>query len=246
MPDDGWNKDEVLRRKLHERYILFILLSILIGVLTVKWSDVPKLTDYLGFALTLASLLLAVLAIGYAIYSNQGLETNLASLVSSISDVKAIASTLSASSTALSSDLRNLSERTGGIDQRLSEMAEAARNQDQKNQTVTPTDGKSAPIAPSFDLRRFAAETSTSGRWVLFCLAVAYLNNKAINMRELLHRTEKNVDYSHGFLIAVSSANIYEGNSELSNLTVDDFRGVAKEFLSDLVSLTMTSADVRK
>src|SRR5262249_53411007 len=157
---------------------------------------------------------------GYAIYSNQGLETNLASLVSSITDVKAIASTLSVSSTALSSDLRSLSERTGGIDKRLSEMTEVARSQDQKSQTVMPVDSKSEPIAPSFDLRRFATVTSTSGRWVLFSLAVAYLNKKAINMREMLQRTGKDVDYSYGYLVAVSSADIYEGTSDLSNLTV--------------------------
>jgi hypothetical protein len=95
MSEAGWDKNAVRQRKTHEGYILFILLSILIGVLTVKWSEVPKLTEYLSFALTLASLLLAVMAIGYAIYSNQGLATNLAALVSSITDVRDIASSLS-------------------------------------------------------------------------------------------------------------------------------------------------------
>jgi hypothetical protein len=92
MSEQGWDRHTVHARKLHERYILFIPLSVLVGVVTVKWSDVPKLTEYLGFALTLASLLLAVMAIGYAIYSNHGLETNLVSLVSSIGEVKEIAS----------------------------------------------------------------------------------------------------------------------------------------------------------
>src|SRR5260370_22281367 len=121
MSNAGWDKDAVRLRKTHEGYILFILLSILIGVLTVKWSDVPTLTVALSFALTLASLLLAVLAIGYAIYSNQGLETNLASLVSSITDVREIASSLSVSSKTLSTDMQSLSQTTGGIDKRVTE-----------------------------------------------------------------------------------------------------------------------------
>jgi hypothetical protein len=122
MSEQGWDKHIV-----HERYILFILLSVLVGVVTVKWSDVPKLTEYLGFALTLASLLLAVMAIGYAIYSNHGLETNLVSLVSSIGEVKEIASSLSTSSLTLSNDLQTLSERTGGMDLRLTQIAESTR-----------------------------------------------------------------------------------------------------------------------
>src|SRR5262249_38304597 len=48
--------------------------------------------------------------------------------------------------------------------------------------------------------------------------------------------------YSYGYLVAVSSADIYEGTSDLSNLTVDDFRDVTKEFLSELVRLTIASA----
>jgi hypothetical protein len=234
MSEAGWDKHAVMRRKIHEGYILFILLSILIGLVTVKWSDVPKLTEYLGFALTLASLLLAVMAIGYAIYSNQGLETNLASLVSSITDVREIASSLSSSSKALSTDLQTLSQTTGGIDKRVTEIAEYSRAQDQKKQVVVET-GTTQPLSTGFDLEHFARATSTNGKHVLFGLAVAFLNKREVNLREYFRETGMAVDYNYGFLVAVSGVEIYRGSADVDKVTVDEFEGADEKFLKLLV-----------
>jgi hypothetical protein len=234
MREEGWDKHAVQRRKIHEGYILLILLSVLIGLLTVKWSDVPKLTEYLGFALTLASLLLAVMAIGYAIYSNQGLETNLASLVSSITDVREIASTLSASSKALSTDLQSLSQTTGGIDKRVTEIAEYSRLQDQKKQAVVET-GPTKPVSTGINLEHFARATSTNGKHVLFTLTIAFLNKRAINMREYFQQTGMAVDYNYGFLVALATADIYEGSADFDGVTVNRFEGADEKFLSLLI-----------
>lgn len=242
MSEVGWDKHAVRLRKTHEGYILFILLSILIGVLTVRWSDVPKLTDYLSFALTLASLLLAVMAIGYAIYSNQGLETNLASLVSSITSVKEIASSLSASSLALSTDLHSLSQTTGGIDKRITEIAESARVQDQKKQAVIETD-TTAPVSTSFDLEQFAQRTSSNGRHVLFALAIAFLNKREMNMREYFKETGMAGDYNYGFLVATSSAEIYDGTSEIVKVRVDTFSGADEKFLTLLLNGIVSASE---
>ena len=66
--------------KIHVFYILSILIAIIIILITVRWSEVPKLVDYITFALTVTSLALALLAIIYSMYSN----TTLSETVSSI------------------------------------------------------------------------------------------------------------------------------------------------------------------
>ena len=66
--------------KIHTGYVFFILIAIIIGLVTVKWSEIPKLVDYLTFALTATSLALAVLAIVYAMYSNTSFSQTISTL----------------------------------------------------------------------------------------------------------------------------------------------------------------------
>jgi hypothetical protein len=246
MSEQGWDRHTVHARKLHERYILFIILSVLVGVITVKWSDVPKLTEYLGFALTLASLLLAVMAIGYAIYSNHGLETNLVSLVSSIGEVKTIASSLSASSTTLSKDIQSLSEQTGGMDLRLIQIAENTRVQDLSKQTLqraAPT-LDTEPVLPlekktdHVNLAYFSSITSTFGRYVLYALAISFLNKKVLNAKDLF----RGADYHHGFLMATYSADVWDGTPTYAAVEVESFPGADVAFANKLVTLVQSAA----
>jgi hypothetical protein len=178
----------------------------------------------------------------YAIYSNQGLETNLASLVSSISDVREIASSLSSSSKALSSDLQTLSQTTGGIDKRVTEIAEYSRAQDQKKQVVVETE-TTEPVSTGFNLEHFARATSTNGKNVLFGLAVAFLNKREVNLREYFRETGMAVDYNYGFLIAVASADIYKGSANVDKITVDEFEGADEKFLKLLVDGIVESSE---
>lgn len=49
-------------------YWIVILVLVLIGVLTVKLGDNPDVIDYLGFGGTIASILLAVVALIYSFF----------------------------------------------------------------------------------------------------------------------------------------------------------------------------------
>jgi hypothetical protein len=56
--------------KIHIGYIFSILLAAIIILVTVKWGEIPRLVELIAFALTLTSLVLALIAIAYAVYSN--------------------------------------------------------------------------------------------------------------------------------------------------------------------------------
>jgi hypothetical protein len=65
---------------------------------------------------------------------------------------------------------------------------------------------------------------------------VAYLNKKTINMRELFKRAALGVDYNHGFLVACSSAEIFEGRSSLEAVEVETLNNADQAFLQFLVN----------
>ena len=68
-------------REFHYRYIVSYLLVAIILLVALAYYDVPNLVDKFSFALTLSSLLLAVLAIFYTIISAQKQDLQLTKLV---------------------------------------------------------------------------------------------------------------------------------------------------------------------
>jgi len=101
--------------KIHFTYITSILTAIIIGLVAVKWSEIPNLTELISFSLTLSSLLLAVIAIVYAIYSNSSFGRNIGKLDDasdnisvSAQDLKSISLELSAKIDATPDALSNL------------------------------------------------------------------------------------------------------------------------------------------
>jgi hypothetical protein len=93
-------------------------------------------------------------------------------------------------------------------------------------------------VISDFDLVRFATATSMNGQYVLFALTIALLNKKVLNMRELFAKA----DYHNGFLVAISSADIFEGSSAYDAVEVEAFPGADEDFLGELVKLVQIAA----
>jgi len=68
-------------KELHYRYIVSYLLAAIILLVALAYYNVPDLVDKFSFALTLSSLLLAILAIFYTIISAQKQDSQLTRLV---------------------------------------------------------------------------------------------------------------------------------------------------------------------
>lgn len=78
----------VLHLKYNFGYITVILLVALLAVITYKWTPQPRFTEYLSNAATLASLLLALVAIVYSFISSEGVSRNLGLITSVASEVR--------------------------------------------------------------------------------------------------------------------------------------------------------------
>lgn len=109
--------NELSKGQLHALYIIGILLAIIIGLIAVEWSAIERLTETLSFALTLASLLLALLAIVYAFLSNSLFSQHIATMTS-------ISREMSDANTQLRQSTDNLRHEVREIPQQLREVGD--------------------------------------------------------------------------------------------------------------------------
>lgn len=72
-------KDKIKEGKspLHHRYIIIILVGVIVGLLSINWSQVSGLPETLNMALALSSLILAGLAIVYSFHTSGSLSSTL-------------------------------------------------------------------------------------------------------------------------------------------------------------------------
>ena len=79
----------VLHLKYNFAYITLILLAVLLAVVAHKWTPQPRFTEYLSNAATLASLLLALVAIVYSFISSESISKSLGQISLISRDVRA-------------------------------------------------------------------------------------------------------------------------------------------------------------
>jgi hypothetical protein len=86
---DDPNSLRILHLKYNFAYITLILLAILLAVIAHKWTPQPRFTEYLSNAATLASLLLALVAIVYSFISSESISKSLGQISLISRDVRA-------------------------------------------------------------------------------------------------------------------------------------------------------------
>lgn len=76
-----------MNREIHYRYAIAFLFASIVLLVALSYFDVPNLIDKFEFALTLSSLLLAILAIFYTIVAGQKQDTQLTKLIETNSQI---------------------------------------------------------------------------------------------------------------------------------------------------------------
>ncbi len=107
--------------KIHSYYIGGILVAIIVGLLTIQWGSIPDLSDRISFALTLASLLLAILAIVYSIMSSSSWAQTIGTLRGISDDVTVTTAELGEATANLREEIKSIPERLGGLEGKVTE-----------------------------------------------------------------------------------------------------------------------------
>lgn len=217
-------------RTIHEIYILGILLAVIVGLASIQWYQIDKLVELVGFSATVSSLLLAVMAIGYSIYSGTGIERGVSSLLTAVQSVRSSAADVQSLREALTQELRSLGEATGrikseialqsGAIQKLAEQKEqAAEVEVSAGRGAAPKD---ATTNQEEEMERLVRRTSITGALSLLVAARCSEQGRPIDYVAALRDTFGDPDYVHGFLVAVSSIGVVDiefGNQMLQKVS---------------------------
>ncbi|MEH6385764.1 MAG: hypothetical protein V7780_14235 [Colwellia sp.] len=194
--------------KVHSFYILLILVSIIIGLVSVKWSDVPGLVDYFTFALTLSSLILAGLAIVYSIYSNTSISSSLTEITSAASSVRKASTDIGISNRELKKEIEKIPVRFDAVEENIAHTHRVVNELSAKQEITLSAPSKPATTASiskaelsDNQVLKFLNGSSIRGLEMILMLYYGYKTQTAFSIKEFI---EKNDSYrgSHDYLLA--------------------------------------------
>lgn len=118
-------------------WTIAVLAALLTGTLSVQWATVPGLPDIISLALSLASLLLAVVAIFQALTSNESLSRAVGHMIAAAESAKEATSNVELAGRNLASQVDGLSVIPG----KIGEMSEKLKEISEANQKSSSSDG---------------------------------------------------------------------------------------------------------
>jgi len=175
------------KHKIHAKYILSILITIIILLVTVQWGQITKLVEYITFALTVTSIVLAVLAISYAVYSNTSFIQIVATLNSASQKVSEVSSIITEATNELEKKVASIPEKIEALGEQLTlthsaviEIAERAKTQQPAVSVKTSDSPQKVRTA-----EQFLEYCSAQGLVGIYALSRAYSQNKPLSLMEL-------------------------------------------------------------
>ena len=196
-------------RTLTEVYAAFLLVIIIIILATVNWYNVPKLVEYMSFASSIASIILAVLAIAYSVLSSSSMDRNLGALAASVSQIQTattgnqqlyhqLREDLKGSSGVFESGLKSVSTQIQGLSAFRDTGYSASHTDDGKKADEKSDD-------PDL-LVSLINSSSVSGIMLLYVCVSCYKKKTMLTLSDLAEIIPSDVNYLHGYIIASTAS----------------------------------------
>lgn len=205
--------------RIHSIYILFILISIIILLISVNWVRIPKLVELVSFALTISSLVLAILAIGYAVYSNSSFAKFISKLENSSEKINDSSKDLASTSQLLLEKIDKIPTILNTIQKKTDDTHILV-----SNLNTIPIESN-VYKGNEIDLENFVYKNSTYGQFCLYLIYLSYINKKQFNLKLICEEADLAHDFMDGFLSCCSTIKIINAKSNISRK--DD----SKEFI---------------
>jgi len=243
MEDNGTKRWLSSARGVHELYLSIIAVTVIIILASTKWYAIPKLEELFSFALTVSSLVLAIVAIIYSIYSNASVESAVSSLVSAVGTIPTSAVKLETTAERLAGDIQKLAAVTDGLSTRIEVHHEELRTElrtvsgrlENERAPTPPSESIEPPAATEIrpDPAVMLSRCSITGMKVLLVAAHTAKTGKPANLTEIMRPTE--VDYAHGFAVALYSTGGILGSPKRDALLATDLGTTYDEVRARLV-----------
>lgn len=217
--------------KIHASYILCILIAIIIGLATVKWTEIPKLVDYLTFALSVTSLVLGVLAIVYGFYSTSAFSQSSSALITASHDISKTSTEMTRTTNELASKVDTLPNLINAVGEQVEITQGMLKDYGEKPVPQSATNvGDTTPgdtIQSVSVLTTFLNRSSILGLLILYACLLSLSKARPFNLEDLSKETTGLAKYSRdvsrywiGYLIASNASGIFSYSMEKGIVTV--------------------------
>jgi len=196
-------------KEIHYRYAISYLLSTIILLVALAYYDVPNLVDKFSFALTLSSLLLAILAIFYTIISANKQDSQFSKILEATSKLGISVTDISEASTAISKLTKDIPTHFETINSRIGDIQDTYKSLSEiENKREFDSKDKENPEEVSF--KKVLAPLHFNGMAVLYWFTVASFKSKSIDYSEFQEFEMANIDYAIGFLNAFEATGLID------------------------------------
>jgi hypothetical protein len=215
-------------------------MTIIIMLISIKWSEVPALVQYFSFALTLSSLLLALLAIVYSFYSSSISSQNVATFTNLSQTVQQSAISIENAANQINDQMATLPTHFKEVQSKVEETQVLFKELYGSQSPSSKTSQHKSSVPTEEQINEFLSKSSFSGLILLYACHLGTKGNKEIHF-DLVQFTSKvlitSSSYAFGFLVACSALNLFSGNI---NTEKDAHIKQMSSYLADKVKLSIT------
>lgn len=206
---------------LHRNYWIGILIVIIVCLLTMRYTPDAQLKDYVSFAATLASLILAILAIVQAMYSSSSLNETILSLKKSSKEIGANTNNLNGVIGELQAKIINLPiEVEERVNAQLLPLLDKQVQPTIQNQASEKEQGAFTEKIDEKYYENYVKLSSVNGLLVLHAIRLAIQNNKSFRFYDLLPENHRSINLENmqgyfvahiaaGFVIPIQNGDLY-------------------------------------
>ena len=202
--------------KIHAFYILFMLLGTIVVLISIEWSKIPKLVDYITFALTVSSLGLALIAIIYSFYSNTSFSQNMSALGNATNTLTNTSMQLSKSTEELKAKVESIPRIIGEVGEKVKathDLVNDLNSRSNKENTILQQESvqevESSEI-PEFIVISSLETASFSGLLAIYVLSLSFDTKTPLHIQDVFKELNLNYDYSYGYITALSTCNLIQ------------------------------------
>jgi hypothetical protein len=230
----------------HFFYVVLILVLIIIAIASVRYGENTNLVNYISFAGTISSILLAVTAIIYSYYSTNSFSQNVGTLDSSTKKISESSTKLFQIIEKLDLKIDNIPDHLKGVEEKATrtyDLVEKLSNDFNVSKHQNgETNIKESDLPPDL-IKSFITDNSFIGQKIIYACCMSY-NESRIFPLEILkssYASETLFDYIHGFLIAASCLNLFDYNIDKEHNSISISK-INKEILIQAEEIILKDA----
>ncbi|WP_289054180.1 hypothetical protein [Carboxylicivirga marina] len=205
--------------RVHFGYVVAFLILIIIIIGTIRLGDDANLVQYMSFALTLTSLVLALLAIVYAFFSNNQFSSNINALSGVTEEVKKASKGLSNLSDNITESINRIPKHLEDV-KKETQVASEAILQMKKGESINEEDDGTNKNLSDIQLDSYLKTGSFWGLITLYAVNKYFEKKEWFEIKKFIDNNE-NREYAYGYFISSSAIGIFEYSVKENKFFID-------------------------